>query len=88
MFTGIIEELGVVESFAPQETGARLRIGAATVLADAFAGASLAVNGVCLTAVDLAPGSFAADLAPETLARDHLGPRSYTHPTLPNQLTS
>jgi riboflavin synthase len=73
MFTGIIEELGVVESLTPQEAGARLRIGAATVLGDVFPGASIAVNGVCLTAVDLAPGSFAADLAPETLARTNLG---------------
>ncbi|MCX6587463.1 MAG: riboflavin synthase [Acidobacteria bacterium] len=73
MFTGIIEELGVVESLTPQEAGARLRIGAGTVLGDVFPGASLAVNGVCLTAVDLAPGSFAADLAPETLGRTNLG---------------
>ncbi|MCA2963298.1 MAG: riboflavin synthase [Acidobacteriota bacterium] len=73
MFTGIIEELGVVESFTPREAGARLRIGAATVLTDVFPGASLAVNGVCLTAVALEPGSFAADLAPETLERTNLG---------------
>jgi riboflavin synthase len=73
MFTGIIEELGTLESFMPQPTGARLRIRAATVLTDVFAGASIAVNGVCLTAVDLEPGSFAADLAPETLSRTNLG---------------
>jgi riboflavin synthase len=73
MFTGIIEELGTLESFTPQPTGARLRIRAATVLTDVFAGASIAVNGVCLTAVDLEPGSFAADLAPETLSRTNLG---------------
>jgi riboflavin synthase len=73
MFTGIIEELGTLERFTPQTSGARLRIRAATVLADAFPGASIAVNGVCLTAVDLEPGSFAADLAPETLSRTNLG---------------
>lgn len=73
MFTGIIEELGTLESFTPQPAGGRLRIRAATVLSDAFAGASIAVNGVCLTAVDLEPGSFAADLAPETLSRTNLG---------------
>lgn len=73
MFTGIIEELGTLESLTPQPTGARLRIRAKTVLTDVFAGASIAVNGVCLTAVDLAPGAFAADLAPETLSRTNLG---------------
>ena len=73
MFTGIIEELGTLESFDSQPTGARLRVRASTVLADAFPGASIAVNGVCLTAVDLQPSSFAADLAPETLSRTNLG---------------
>jgi len=73
MFTGIIEELGTLESFYSQPTGARVRVRASTVLTDAFPGASIAVNGVCLTAVDLQPGSFAADLAPETLSRTNLG---------------
>jgi riboflavin synthase len=68
MFTGIIEELGVVE-----QTGARLRILCATVLEDAREGSSIAVNGVCLTAVDLDARSFAADLAPETIRRSNLG---------------
>src|SRR5580700_10445618 len=68
MFTGIIEELGVVES-----AGARLRIRCATVMSDLTEGASIAVNGVCLTAVDLQPDSFGADLAPETLRRSNLG---------------
>jgi riboflavin synthase len=45
----------------------------ATVLEDMAEGASIAVNGVCLTAVDLKPDSFAADLAPETLRRSNLG---------------
>jgi riboflavin synthase len=43
------------------------------VLADAVAGSSIAVNGVCLTAVDLQADSFSADLAPETLRRSNLG---------------
>jgi riboflavin synthase len=68
MFTGIIEELGTVET-----AGARLRVRASTVMQDLTEGASIAVNGVCLTAVDLKPGSFAADLAPETLRRSNLG---------------
>lgn len=73
MFTGIIEELGSVVSMERRGDGARLQIGCSTVLSDAFAGASIAVNGVCLTAVDLRPDSFAADVAPETIARTNLG---------------
>ena len=73
MFTGIIEELGEVESVQQGAAGSRLRIRCRTVLEDAATGSSIAVNGVCLTAVDLQPGSFAADLAPETLRRSNLG---------------
>jgi len=73
MFTGIIEELGTVKSFDPRPAGARLVIECRTVLSDAQPGSSIAVNGVCLTALDLTPNSFAADLAPETLARTNLG---------------
>src|SRR5271169_1187538 len=73
MFTGIIEELGSVAAFAPRTAGARLTVRCATVLEDLSEGASIAVNGVCLTAVDITPDSFTADLAPETLARSNLG---------------
>lgn len=68
MFTGIIEELGTVT-----EAGSRLRVRCATLREDLTTGASIAVNGVCLTAVDLSDDSFAADLAPETLRRSNLG---------------
>lgn len=73
MFTGIIEEVGQVESLQRQPAGARLRIRCRTVMADTVPGSSIAVNGVCLTAVDLRPDSFAADLAPETLRCTNLG---------------
>ncbi len=73
MFTGIIEELGAVESIEMRPTGARLKIHCRKVLEDMAEGASIAVNGVCLTAVDLRPDSFSADLAPETLRRSNLG---------------
>ena len=73
MFTGIIEELGTVVKLEPGTVGARLRIQCRTVLDDLTPGASIAVNGVCLTAVDLKPNSFSADLAPETLKRSNLG---------------
>lgn len=78
MFTGIIEELGTVVSLDPRQAGARLRIRCSTVLSDLAEGASIAVNGVCLTALDIkardiTADSFAADLAPETLERSNLG---------------
>jgi len=68
MFTGIIEELGTVAS-----AGTRLVIECRTVLSDASEGSSIAVNGVCLTALALTPNSFAADLSQETLDRSTLG---------------
>ena len=68
MFTGIIEELGTVAA-----CGTRLVVKCSAVLEDAREGSSIAVNGVCLTALDLTAGSFASDLAPETLARTNLG---------------
>ena len=73
MFTGIIEETGRVESLEGRGDGARLRIGCAAVLSDAFTGSSIAVNGCCLTALDLKAGSFAADVAPETMRRTNIG---------------
>jgi len=73
MFTGIIEELGKVESLEARPAGSRLTIGCKTVLTDMVEGASIAVNGVCLTALDLRPSSFGADLSPETLLRSNLG---------------
>jgi riboflavin synthase len=68
MFTGIIEELGTVIA-----AGTRLSVGCSTVLAGGSVGDSIAVNGVCLTAAELRPDSFSADLAPETLKRSNLG---------------
>jgi riboflavin synthase len=73
MFTGIIEELGTVASMMARPTGARITVRCATVLTDANEGVSIAVNGVCLTALDIRPDSFAADVAPETLRRTNLG---------------
>lgn len=71
MFTGIVEELGTVVS----REGPRLRIAATTVLDDITMGASIAVNGVCLTVVgwDRAAGWWEADVVEETYARSALG---------------
>src|SRR5437588_661022 len=72
MFTGLIADLGTVLSLAREGDGARLRIG--THLASELdAGASVAVNGVCLTATHVDGDSFAADAMSETLRRTSLG---------------
>ena len=68
MFTGIIEEVGTVA--AP---GTRMHIRCRRVLEDIQEGASIAVNGACLTAVNIQPDGFWCDLSPETLARTNLG---------------
>ena len=68
MFTGIIEELGTVSASGP-----RLTVRCDAVLRDLTEGASLAVHGVCLTAIAIELNSFSADLAPETLSRTNLG---------------
>ncbi len=73
MFTGIIEETGRLLTYTPHDTGASLRIACQAVREGLKPGDSVSVNGVCLTAVDLAPDSFGADLAPETLRRTNLG---------------
>ena len=69
MFTGIVEEVGRVASMSDY----RLVIQAETVLSDVGLGDSISVNGACLTVVEFDAGSFAVDLAPETLRRTSLG---------------
>src|SRR5919204_3219866 len=73
MFTGIVEELGAVRAVVRNATGARLEIAASRVLEDAEIGASIAVNGCCLTVVGLGPGWWAADAVEESLRRTCLG---------------
>lgn len=73
MFTGIVEELGRVRSVTANSGGARIEIDATTVLDDATIGASIAVNGCCLTVVEIGDGHWAADAVVETLARTNLG---------------
>ena len=73
MFTGIVEELGEVVALDHRVDSARLTVRAPGVTADAVTGASMAVNGVCLTVVDLATGVFTADVMRETLSRSSLG---------------
>ena len=73
MFTGIVEELGHVRSVVPNDGGARLVIEANTVLEDAQLGASIAVNGCCLTVVAWDRSAWSADAVIETLERTNLG---------------
>ena len=73
MFTGIIEELGTVQSVEERGENARIVIGAGIVTENTNHGDSIAVNGVCLTALDVRPDSFAADVSRETLQRSTLG---------------
>ncbi len=72
MFTGIIEELGVIRRITSARAGARLEVSAHTVLSDAKLGDSIAVNGVCLTVVAQGTDWFAADVSAETLRRTSL----------------
>ena len=74
MFTGIVQGMGTVRTLDPRGGDVRLRIDAAALgLADLRPGDSIAVNGVCLTALEPAAGEFCADVSLETLARTTLG---------------
>ena len=73
MFTGIVEELGEVVSVERAEDSARLTVRGALATSDAHHGDSIAVNGVCLTVVDVADAAFTADVIGETLRRSTLG---------------
>ena len=73
MFTGIIEELGVVETLEDQGDAVRLTVRAPIVVEDAALGDSIAVDGVCLTVAGQAGETFTADVMRETLAKTSLG---------------
>jgi riboflavin synthase len=69
MFTGIIEEVGRVARIEQRGENRRITVAAENVGKELEPGDSVAVSGVCLTALDIKPGSFCADLAPETWVR-------------------
>jgi len=73
MFTGIVEEMGVVKSLEPTLAGLRLTILASTIMGDLPIGASVSVNGACLTVVAVGEREFTVDVSPETLAVTSLG---------------
>jgi riboflavin synthase len=83
MFTGLIEEVGTIRSLSKKN---RIVIDAGKLARELKLGDSVSVNGVCLTALDITPDSFQADLAQETIARTSLAqlrPRSLVNLELP-----
>ena len=73
MFSGIVEEMGVVKSLVPGLAGARLSILAGIVLKDLQLGESVSVSGACLTAAEVGETDFAVDVSVETLGVTTLG---------------
>jgi riboflavin synthase len=73
MFTGIVEEVGIMESLSEVEGGWSLTVKAQIVLEGTRLGHSLAVNGACLTVTALGSDRFTVGLSPETLRRTNLG---------------
>lgn len=73
MFTGLVEEVGTIRSVVPVGEGARVTITSSTVLDDVEMGASIAVNGCCLTVVEWGEDWWSADAVPETMDRTNLG---------------
>jgi riboflavin synthase len=73
MFTGIVAELGTVEQVAETVTGRRIEIDGGALVADMNVGDSIAINGVCLTAVEIARSTVTVDVVQESLDRSNLG---------------
>lgn len=74
MFTGIVEEIGSIQSIQQVKSlGKRLSINAKLVLEDVKLGDSIAVNGICLTVTDFSKNNFSVDVMPETMNQTNLG---------------
>ncbi len=73
MFTGLVEEIGVIKNIKKYNTSSRIEIECSKVLSDVKIGDSISTNGVCLTVSELNCDSFIADVMPETLKRSNLG---------------
>jgi riboflavin synthase len=72
MFTGIIEEIGYIRSISRGSQSAKITVNAHQVCQGTHVGDSIAVNGVCLTVIEIAPSCFTADIMAETLNRTNL----------------
>lgn len=77
MFTGLVEEVAIVQKINHRQHSAHLHIAANKVLEGARLGDSIAVNGACLTVVDFSASGFTADAVPETMRKTNLG---HLHP--------
>ncbi len=73
MFTGIIEETGIIRSVRPGSVSSQITIGAGIVTGDLKLGDSVSTNGVCLTVVAFGSGEFTVDVMPETMRKTTLG---------------
>lgn len=73
MFTGIVEEIGIIKSVKKTEVGSQFTISAKTVMDDLRVGDSISINGVCLTVVEVKRKYFKLDLVSETLEKSNLG---------------
>jgi riboflavin synthase len=89
MFTGIIEHLGTVESIKKNADGGRITVHAQTTAPHLAVSNSIAVNGCCLTVVELDSNRFSADLSAETLRKTSLGEwKTGTHVNLEQPMTA
>ena len=73
MFTGIIEEIGIIKNITKKTSGVQFKISAIKIMDDLKIGDSIAINGVCLTVVSYTKKSFSLDLVNETLEKSNLG---------------
>lgn len=73
MFTGIVEEMGVMKEMIRSLAGARMAILASLIMDDLAVGASVSVNGACVTVVELGEGEFSVNLSTETLSVTTMG---------------
>jgi len=73
MFTGIVEEMGLVTGVVRSQTAARMTVQAKTVMEEITLGASIAINGTCVTALNLRPTTFSFDISPETAHLTNIG---------------
>ena len=72
MFTGLIEEIGTIRQVVRRAESSRLTVQCRAVLEDANIGDSIAVNGICVTVVEMAGDAFTADIMPETMRKTNL----------------
>ncbi len=73
MFTGLVESVGIIKAVEPMPTGFRLRIAAGDLARSLTMGASIAVDGVCLTALEVTADEFTTEVSPETVQRTNMG---------------